>query len=307
MRLANANVPQAVIGGTMRLPSSGAVPPGLWMCAQAPGPDDVVAIYAPLRAIVGGWSGLQGKGWQQVGQRVDPYDPKQTLFRFETRREWFAASTYADGLRLVVIIHAESSSVEGRQRHGFRYQAHHDAPMEVHEAWWQDAAGRRIEQALPQIQLMAPPRVPRISDFDESIQQLGAASAERWAREGQVYGVYELLNPIQQRTPAGRGLVLRETGGFFDLFSKAVSKRYRVQLKRPLSMRLPEWKKQQKKIRAEARGVGLDLETDVVIEWWLDKQDYDGMLLSDTQALYGHNRVVIVFRRAQLVELKGKE
>jgi hypothetical protein len=51
---------------------------------------------------------------------------------------------------------------------------------------------------------------------------------------------------------------------------------------------------------ATARGLGLDLETDLVVEWWLDRQGHDGVVIEDAQPLYEHRRVVIAFRRSQI-------
>jgi hypothetical protein len=122
VRLPNAGVAQSVIGGTMRLPTSGAIPPGLWFGEQPPGPDDVVAIYAPLRAIVGGWSGLIGKGWRAGAEPPSATGSRMT-FSFEASRDWFPSAGCGQGLRLQVDVLARAEADEGRTRRGFRYRA----------------------------------------------------------------------------------------------------------------------------------------------------------------------------------------
>ncbi len=306
VRLPNAPREQSVLGGTIRLPTSGAMLPGLWFHDHLPGVDDVVAVYAPLRAVVGGWSGLTGQGWRRVSERAAP-GGTQMIFRFETVREWFAAPERARGLRLGVRLQAESRADEGRERRGFRYRVRRDPPMEVAEAWWFDPISQlRGGEPVPQIQIMAPPRVPRISDYDERIKTMTAPDADAWAREGQIHDVLTLLNPAQQRTPAGRGLELgaiRHRSLLPRLFGW-MGDRYRVQLFRPLVIAWDEWQRLQTRIETEARGVGLDLETDAMVEWWLDRQGHDGLVLDGVRQRYNYDRVVIAFRRAQIAQIR---
>ena len=80
----------AFIGGTVKLPSVGALPPGLWWQEQPPGPSDTVQLYMPLRAVVDGWSGLVGRGWQRAGEPPSQVSGVRR-FHFESDREWFAA------------------------------------------------------------------------------------------------------------------------------------------------------------------------------------------------------------------------
>jgi hypothetical protein len=304
VRLPNARVEQSVIGGTIQLPTSGAIPPGLWFQDEPPGPDDVAAIYAPLRAIVGGWSGLSGMGWQPAEQAAVASGTRMT-FRFATRREWFPAAGCGQGLRLQVELLAQAEAEEGRTRRGFRYRAHHDPPMEIAAARWLDpVTGARSDRPLPKIQIMAPPRVPRVSDYDEPIATLPAIDAEAWSREGQVHGQFRLQNAAQQRTPVGRGLPLTEIGTpWFPLRLLGRGNSgpvYRVQAFHPFICRWSEWRQTQSRMRAEARGLGLDLETDLVIEWWLDRQGHDCVIFEDAKPLYGHQRAVVAFRRSQI-------
>jgi hypothetical protein len=306
VRLPNARVEQSVIGGTIQLPTSGAIPPGLWFQDEPPGPDDVAAIYAPLRAIVGGWSGLSGMGWQPAEQPAIASGTRMT-FRFETRREWFPAAGCGRGLRLQVELLAQAEAEEGRTRRGFRYRAHHDPPMEVAAAWWLDpATGARSDRPLPQIQIMAPPRVPRVSDYEEPIAAMPESDAEAWAREGAIHGLFKLLNDAQQRTPVGRGLPLVESGALWFplrlLGRTSPDPVYRVQAFHPFICRWGEWRQVQSRMRAEARGLGLDLETDLVCEWWLDRQGHDCVIFEDAKPLYGHQRAAIAFRRSQIAK-----
>jgi hypothetical protein len=295
-----------VIGGTIRLPTSGAIPPGLWFQDDPPAADAVVAVYAPLRAIVGGWSGLAGAGWRQSEQAPRASGARMT-FCFETVREWFPAQGCGAGLRLQVRLVAQAEADEGRTRRGFRYRVYHDPPMEIAAAWWLDpATGQHSDRSLPQIQIMAPPRIPRVSDYDEPIVAMPDRDAEAWSREGQVYGLYRLLHPSQQRTPAGRGLPLAEAGALqrtLHLLGRAGSL-YRVQVFHPLVCRWAEWRKLLHRMQADARGLGLDLETDLVMEWWLDRQGHDCVVFEDARARYGHQRVVIAFRRGQIAECR---
>jgi hypothetical protein len=303
VQLPNARVAQSVIGGTIRLPTSGAIPPGLWFADQPPGPDDVVAIYAPLRAIVGGWSGLAGMGWR-AGAEPPLATGSRMIFSFTASREWFPSPGCGQGLRLQVQLVARAEAAEGHTRRGFRYRAQHDPPMEVAEARWLDARGEHVDRPLPQIQIMAPPRVKRVSDYDERIETMSEGDAASWAREGQLHGQFQLLYESQQRTPAGRGLPLAEIGAsWFPLrLLSRPSSRYQVQIFHPLLCRWAEWPSLQARVEAEARGLGLDLATDLVVEWWLDREGYDGVLIDDAQPLYDRRRVVIAFRRSQIVK-----
>jgi hypothetical protein len=306
VQLPNARGEQSVIGGTIKLPTSGAIPPGLWFQDQPPGVDDVIAIYAPLRAVVGGWSGLSGAGWQPSPDGPALAEGTRMIFRFETEREWFPASGYGLGMRLHIRLLAQSDAAEGRTRRGFRYRAHHDAPMEVVAVWWTDPVTReRVERPVPQIQIMAPPRARRISDYDEEIVTMPAADAEAWARQGEIHGRFQLLYDSQQRTPAGRGLPLAEVSAPWlplRLLGQPAppAAQYRVQAFRPLIISWKDWRKLQTRIRAEARGLGLDLGTDLVVEWWLDRQGHDCVVFEDAKRQYGHQRVVVAFRRAQI-------
>lgn len=308
VRLSNAQVEQTVVGGTVKLPSSGAFPPGIWQLAEPPGPDDIVAIYAPLRAIVGGWSGLSGAGWQPDAAAPALARGTAMLFRFVCEREWFARPGGAGGLRLRARIQAEAEAAEGHARRGFRYRVAHDPPMQIVAARWIDLAGReRRDLPLPQIQLMAPPRIPRVSDFAEAIRVLPAPEAHVWAQRGAERGVFRLLHTAQQRTPAGRGLPLVGEGlgaRLSRLFGRGET-RYRVQLQRPLVCRWPEWPEWISQMRAAGRDLGLDFEADSVIEWWLDRQGHDGVIFESAQRLYGHDRAVIAFRRSQIARIEG--
>jgi hypothetical protein len=290
-----------VIGGTIRLPASGAVPPGLWFGEQPPGPDDVVAIYAPLRAIVGGWSGLVGKGWRTAAEPAIASGTRMTC-SFEASREWFPSTGCGQGLRLQVHMLARAEADEGRTRRGFRYRAQHDPPMEVVAAHWRAPRGARVDRPLPQIQIMAPPRVRRVSDYDERIESMPERDAASWAREGQLHSQFRLLQESQQRTPAGRGLPLAELNAtWFPLRLFGWSgERYQAQVFQPLTCRWAEWPALLARVESEARGLGLDLATDLMIEWWLDRQGHDAVLIDDARLLYGHQRVLIAFRRSQL-------
>lgn len=303
VRLPNANVEQTVIGGTMRLPTSGAVPPGLWFSAAPPGPDDVVAVYAPLRAIVGGWSGLEGKGWEKLGSAIDPLEPGRRLFRFVASREWFPAPGQGQGLRLHVRIEAESQADLGRERRGFRYREHYDPPMRISEAHWLDDAV--LERPLPQIQIMAPPRVPRVSDFDEQISVMARAAAEDWDRTSMLRDDFLLLNAAQQHTPAGRGLILARLPRWLGMPRPDTvgSARYRVLVRRPFSCRWQDWTRERRRMNNAARELGLDLGTHLAIEWWLDRQGYDSVLLEATRGRYDYDSVLIAFRRSQIVQI----
>jgi hypothetical protein len=311
VRLPNARVAQSVVGGTMKLPSSGATPPGLWFLPEPPGPDDVIAIYAPLRAVVGGWSGTTSDGWQKFDQEWVKDGTSRMLVSFTVEREWFPAPGCAGDLCLRIRLRSTSLAQEGHTRHGFRYRIGSDSPMSVLEARWVDATAQpRPDLPLPQIQIMAPPRVQRISDYaDEAIGQMHPREAEMWVQRGVVHGLFRLPNTFQQRTPVGRGLPLIEVGGsgvgrrLVGLFHRL----YRVQLHNPLICRAGTWEALQPRIQQEARTLGLDIETDAMIEWWLDRQGYDSALFEPKAHRYdnGRQRVVIAFRRSQIVEVRG--
>lgn len=53
-------------------------------------------------------------------------------------------------------------------------------------------------------------------------------------------------------------------------------------------------------MKREAAGLGLDIETDAVIEWWLDRYAYDGVIFHGAAQRYQFERVIVVFRRNQL-------
>lgn len=312
VRLANAGVEQEVIGGTMRLPSLGAAPPGLWDHDHPPGPADVVAIYPPLRAVVRGWSGLVGRGWRAAGSAAEG---DATVFLFRASVEWFPAPGCGAGARLRCEVEASSHSmVEGRERRGFRFGLRRDGPMRVVEAAWHDAGGPRPDLPLPQIQIMAPPRVPRMADLREEPAALTAREAAVWAEGSQAAGAYRLhLGQLQQEhTPAGRGatlIALGERDGegrpwWQRLLAGLQPARYRVRVERPLRCALKEWPGRLRAIRAEARALGLDLEPALAAEWWLDRNGYDGVIFSEARARYGADRAVIVFRRSQLAQIR---
>jgi hypothetical protein len=182
VRLANAPGEQSVVGGTVKLPTEHAVPPGLWFVDEPPGKADVIAIYAPLRAIVGGWSGLEGAGWRKVEQAWARDGASRELVSFEVEREWFAAPGRGQNARLCVRIAASSFAEEGRTRRGFRYRIGADPPMEILDAWWVGATARaRLDWPVPEIQIMAPPRVRRVSDYNETIARMNAREANSWA------------------------------------------------------------------------------------------------------------------------------
>jgi len=84
VQLPNARIAQQVIGGTVKLPALGAVPPGFWAFDHAPGPEDVVAIYPPLRPVRDGWSGLVGRGWIALGSDMHA---GRKRFHFRTEAE----------------------------------------------------------------------------------------------------------------------------------------------------------------------------------------------------------------------------
>ncbi len=308
VQLPNARVAQSVVGGTIKLASSGAIPPGLWTFDQPPGARDIVAVYAPLRAVVGGWSGLIDAGWQLTNQL--PPHPGSTMprFQFSATREWFPASGCGAGMRLVVTILAEAEAQEGRTRRGFRYRAHYDPPMQIENTRWQAERGAHaLGLPLPEIQIMAPPRVIRISDIHETPQILPEPLAVGWAREGKLHEAFHLLGEKQLRTPAGRGLVLGSVAsqGMIDRFLRRMQRRSYVRLLNPLRASWAEWTKLQPQITSQARDLGLALETDAVIEWWLDQQGHDGVVLEGVAERYQYPRIAIAFRRGQIVHVEG--
>jgi hypothetical protein len=312
VRLPNAGVAQQVIGGTVKLPASGAVPPGLWVLDAPPGPDDVVAIYPPLRAVRGGWSGLIGRGWRPAGSEAD--GPRMT-FHFVAPVEWFPAGGCGAGLRLLVEVAASSGAWEGKERRGFRFGLRRDGPMRVVSAAWRDSAGAPVaDRPLPQIQIMAPPRVPRVADLADEPGLLDAREAALWAEGSQAPGAYRLYREqlMQEHTPAGRGITLvplregREAGRpwWGRLLPGVMPARYRARIERPLVCALADWAGRLRGIRDEARGLGLDLEPALAAEWWLDRNGHDGVIFTAAQARYGVERVAIVFRRAQLALIR---
>jgi hypothetical protein len=312
VRLANANVEQEVIGGTVRLPAAGAVPPGLWDRDEPPGPRDVVAIYPPLRAVSRGWSGQVGRGWKAAGSAAEG---EVTVFLFRAGIEWFPAEGCGGGLRLLVEVEASShTSVEGRERRGFRFGLRKDGPMRVVSAAWQSADGAALpKQPLPEIQIMAPPRVPRLRDLDEEPALLDAREAAAWAQGSLAGGAYRLRLPYlqQEHLPVGRGVSLvplaeadAEGRPWWRRFLGGTPQRYRVRMERPLVCPLAEWPGRLGRIREEARSLGLDLDPALAAEWWLDRHGYDGAIFTGARARYGAERVAIVFRYRQLARLR---
>jgi hypothetical protein len=306
VQLPNAGSTQSVVGGTVKLPSSGAVPPGLWFKPELPGPDDIVAVYAPLRAVKGGWSGLTSHGWRRVERAWSGAGTRDRLL-FEVERTWFAADGGAAGHWLRVRIGAESQAEEGRVRLGFRYRIGRNPPMHVLDALWLDTEGRACaELPPPQIQLMAPPRVARVSDFAEEIGRMGARAAHEWALGGAVHGVFRLVDFAQQRTPFGRGLRLLELpprGGMTAQLGALFETRYRVRIERPLICDAPALEAARGQAQEEASGLGLDMESDAVIEWWLERHGYDGAVLAPGAHSYGDARMAVVFRRSQVARV----
>lgn len=307
VRLANARTEQLVIGGTMRLPSSGAVPPGLWVLPEPPGPDDVVAVYAPLRAVVGGWSATTSDGWKKLGQEWADDGSSRDLVQFAVERSWFPATGAGRDLRLNARIVASSFAEEGKTRRGFRYRSGSDAPMDVAASWWIDGRGKVVRDLqVPQIQLMAPPRTPRISDYNEQIGEMDVREAEIWARQGEVHGVFRADTTNQQRTPVGRGIPLWALigGTLFMPLMDNNQPLYRVKLLRPLVCRPGDWPALTERMRREAAGLGLDMQTDAIVEWWLDQQGHDGAVFE--RGAYPNSRglVAVAFRRSQIVRMQ---
>ncbi|WP_298816115.1 zinc ribbon domain-containing protein [Chloroflexus sp.] len=308
VRLPNARVEQSVIGGTIKLPSSGAIPPGMWVLPEPPSAQTIVAIYAPLRAVVGGWSGLSGQGWRRSDRQA--VDGSRIAFTFLAERVWFPAPGCGGGLQLHVTIAATAVSSEGEERLGFRYREGDDPPIQVVHAEWRTDDGTPVgAQPIPAIQIMAPPRIPRVSDLPERIRRVSRSEADRWSAGSATHGVYQLIGgDVQQRTPAGRGLILievaetRQRTWLQRLLSPGPSL-YRARIERPFVVDFHSWQSQIQQIRQEAAGLGLDVETDAAIEWWLDRYGYDGAIFTGAQQRYQCDRVLIAFRRGQLVQI----
>ncbi|HMO56028.1 MAG TPA: zinc ribbon domain-containing protein [Roseiflexaceae bacterium] len=304
VRLANANVEQSVVGGTVKLPTGGAMPPGMWLIPTMPEPRDVLAIYAPLRAVVAGWSGTLNDGWQRDGEERAADGSGRMAIKFAVDREWFPAPGYGEGMRLRVRIGAESYADLGRTRRGFRYRIGANPPMDVLDSYWMTAAGRvRRDLPVPEIQIMAPPRVPRVSDYRESIGRLNEREADTFARQGVVHGIFRLTSDVQQRTPVGRGIPLFEIpGGWIGARVAGIMQQlYRVQIRHPLVCGIGEWQRLQPKIVKDARDLGLDFTADLAVEWWLDRQGHDGAIFRGGMAGNSFSRQVIAFRRSQIV------
>lgn len=308
VRLPNARVEQSVIGGTVKLPSSGAIPPGMWVLDDPPSAQAVVAIYAPLRAVVGGWSGLSGQGWRRTERQARA--GSRMAFTFVAERIWFPAPGCGGGLQLHVTIAATAEAEEGRERLGFRYREGSNPPMEITHAEWRASDGKTaVEHPIPAIQIMAPPRIPRISDLRETIRRLSRGEADRWVDGSATRGTYQLLGgDVQQRTPAGRGLLLVEVAeperrNWLQRFFVLTPGHYRARIERPFTADLGQWKHQVKEIQREAASLGLDIETDAAVEWWLDRYGYDGVIFTGARQKYQCEQVIVAFRRGQLVRV----
>ncbi len=307
VRLPNARVEQSVIGGTIKLPSSGAIPPGMWVLDEPPDPQTVVAIYAPLRAVVGGWSGLSGHGWRRGDRYALP--GSRMAYTFTAERVWFPAPGCGGDIRLHITIAAIAESVEGRSRLGFRYREGDDPPMQVVHAEWRNQDGEPVQHPIPEIQIMAPPRIPRVSDLREVIRRMRADEARRWLTGSATLGTYRLLGgDVQQRTPAGRGLLLVEVEetarqGWLQRLFVLTPTHYRARIEQPLTVEFAQWQHQVSQMKQEAASLGLDIETDAVVEWWLDRYNYDGVIFTNARQRYQYDQVVIVFRRSQLVQV----
>lgn len=308
VRLGNANVEQAVIGGTMRLATDQAIPPGLWFRANAPLPSDTIAIYAPLQAIVGAWSGQTSAGWQPVQlDQIILDDRGRRIFSFEIVRTWFPSANCGENLELKVKIGAYSTSKNHETRRGFHYRPGSDSPMSVVEAWWVNSStGQRIERDLPIIQIMAPPRIPRVSDFQEGFanaKTLGI-KPEDWAKQGKLPERFELQNTAQTRTEAGRGLVLLASARYGSgFFSRALSSSlsYRVLAHNPLIVPPGQWYQFSQRMRNDAKALGLDFGTEFDAEWWLDKHGHDAVVFEPSGRNDQRARRVVVFRRSQVM------
>jgi hypothetical protein len=178
--------------------------------------------------------------------------------------------------------------------------------MEVLKAYWSRDGSAQRQLPVPQIQLMAPPRVARVSDLPERIAQMDAREADTFARGGSVTGLFRLPNATQLRTPVGRGLVLHEIPPASRFFANLMGRReriYRVQIKQPLFVKRDQWPQLVERITTDAALLGLDLGSDATIEWWLEREGYDGALFEERAHEYGSGRVAIAFRRAQIVEV----
>ncbi|WP_322512874.1 zinc ribbon domain-containing protein [Chloroflexus sp.] len=308
VRLPNARVEQSVIGGTVKLPSSGAIPPGMWVLDEPPSAQAVVALYAPLRAVVGGWSGLSGQGWRRAERQA--MAGSRVAFTFLAERVWFPAPGCGGGLQLHVTIAATAEAQEGRERLGFRYREGDDPPMEVVSAEWRTGDGETVVQhPIPAIQIMAPPRIPRVSDLPEVIRRVSRGEADRWVDGSTTRGTYQLLGgDVQQRTPAGRGLVLVEVAeterrNWLQRLFVLTPSRYRARIERPFTIDWGQLKRQVKAIQREAASLGLDIETDAAVEWWLDRYGYDGVIFTGARQRYQCDQVIVAFRRGQLVQV----
>lgn len=307
VRLPNAPGAQIVLGGTVKLPTSGAIPPGLWLVPEHPGASDVAAIYAPLHAVVGGWSATTADEWRKLGHTPAGDGSTRELVRFEVEREWFAAPGCANDMRLHIRIGVSSLAEEGRTRRGFRYRISADPPMEVVDAWWVDSHKQpRRELPIPAIQIMAPPRVRRVSDYHETILRMNAREAEVWAGASVLQGVYRMPDPIQQRTPVGRGIPLLEVRGgvLLNRLTGLRQRLHRVLLRNPLVVGVGAWAPLLEHIRHDARGLGLDMENDAMIEWWIERHAYDGALFEDRSHPFSRGRTVVAFRRSQIAEVE---
>lgn len=304
VRLSNATVEQSVLGGTIKLASAEAIPPGMWTIDSPPQADDIVAVYVPLRAIVEGWSGLIDTGWV-LSEQLPPLEGTTTpRFRFEATCTWFPAPGFGQGLRLQVLVRAEAEAQEGRTRRGFRYRSQYDPPMQVQGAWWINEQNQRLDRPVPRIQLMAPPRIIRISDVPETIRALPVTEAQTWAKIGKIHESLYLLHERQQRTPAGRGLILGiAQRGLLEWLLNKVGGSYYVQLKNPLICTQRDWQRIKRQIGKQAAELGMGMGTDATIEWWLDHQGYDGMVIDgvDPNRYQGYKKIVIAFRRSQIV------
>lgn len=154
---------------------------------------------------------------------------------------------------------------------------------------------------------MAPPRIPRVSDYAEMVGRMNAREAETWVRQGEVQGLFRMPNSAQQRTPVGRGIPLLEVSALGALlrFGGAVGRLCRVQMFRPLVCDAATWKRIKQRIVHEAASLGLDMNTDAMIEWWLDREGYDGALFERNAHPYGGGRAAIAFRRNQIALIEG--
>jgi hypothetical protein len=75
-------------------------------------------------------------------------------------------------------------------------------------------------------------------------------------------------------------------------------------VEQPFVCVLAEWPGRLGRIREEARALGLDLEPALAAEWWLDRHGYDGVIFTGAQRRYRAEQVLIVFRRAQLAQIR---